>query len=142
MTKIFWDTNLFIYLLEDHGQWAQRVTEVWDRMKERGDRLYTSALAVGEILVRPARAGARDVEQQYLHVFRSPEVTVVPFDLRIAPVYARVRRDPAIRAPDAIQLACAAAADVDLFITNDERLSKARVAGIKFITSLARAPLS
>lgn len=142
MAKIFWDTNLFIYLLEDEGPLAERVTEIWDGMAARGDRLYTSALTVGEILVRPARIGARDVEQQYLLVFRNPGITVIPFDLRIAPLYARVRGDLTIRPPDAIQLACAAAAEVDLFITNDDRLSKKQIPQIKFITSLERAPIA
>jgi predicted nucleic acid-binding protein len=45
------------------------------------------------------------------------------------------------RPPDAIQLACAAAASVDLFITNDERLRVKHVDGIQFIVPLSRAPL-
>jgi predicted nucleic acid-binding protein len=43
--------------------------------------------------------------------------------------------------PDAIQLACAAAAGIDLFITNDDRLSKFHVQGIHFITGLDQAPI-
>ena len=42
------------------------------------------------------------------------------------------------RAPDAIQLACAAAGGTDLFITNDDRLSRKNVPGIAFIQSLQR----
>ena len=48
---------------------------------------------------------------------------------------------PYTKAPDAIQLACAAAAGVDLFITNDDRLSRKHVADVKFIASLERAYL-
>ncbi len=141
MAKVFWDTNLFVYLVEDRGPRAERVAEVWQGMRERGDRLYTSALTVGEILVKPAQMGARDLEQSYVQIFRSPEITVIPFDLRTAPFYARVRSDATIRAPDAIQLACAAAAGIDLFITNDDRLSRKRIPEIKFITGLDRAPV-
>jgi predicted nucleic acid-binding protein len=141
VAKVFWDTNLFVYLVEDRGPRAERVAQIWEGMRERGDRLYTSALTVGEILVKPVQMGARDLEQSYLQIFRSPEITVVPFDLRIAPFYARARTDATIRAPDAIQLACAAAAGIDLFITNDDRLSRKRIPEIKFITSLDRAPL-
>jgi hypothetical protein len=39
------------------------------------------------------------------------------------------------------QLACAAQAQSDLFITNDDRLTRTRVPGIQFITSLASAPI-
>ncbi len=51
------------------------------------------------------------------------------------------RQDRSIRPPDAIQLACASAARVDLFITNDERLSRRVVPGIHFIQSLATATI-
>ena len=54
---------------------------------------------------------------------------------------AAIRADRTIRAPDTIQLACAAAAGVDLFITNDDRLSRKVMPGVKFITSLAGAYL-
>src|SRR5439155_20387518 len=56
--------------------------------------------------------------------------------------YARLRRDRSLRAPDAIQLACAATAGVDLFITNDTRLHSTKVAGIQFIVPLDRVPFS
>jgi predicted nucleic acid-binding protein len=44
-----------------------------------------------------------------------------------------------IRPPDAIQLACAAQVGVDLFITNDDRLSRITIPGIEFLVPLARA---
>ena len=52
---------------------------------------------------------------------------------------AEIRRDRSIRAPDTIQLACASAAGTDLFITNDDRLSKKNIRGIQFIQSLEKA---
>lgn len=141
MAKVFWDTNLFIYLFEGSGPAAERTLELWKRMLARGDRLYTSAMSVGEVLVMPVREGRKELEQRYTLLFQSSRITVVPFDLEAAPHYASVRGDRTIRPPDAIQLACAAAAEVDLFITNDERLSRKQVSRIKFITSLADAPI-
>jgi predicted nucleic acid-binding protein len=136
MTRVFWDTNLFVYLLEG-GAHAARVKEIRSRMLARGDQLVTSALTLGELLVKPREtsdAAARD----HLMTLRAI-ATIVPFDEASAPRYAEIRADPTIRPPDAIQLACAAAAGVDLFITNDERLSRKQVSGVKFITSLDRA---
>ena len=66
-------------------------------------------------------------------------VLLIPFDRACARVYAQLRHDRGIRAPDAIQLSCVAQAGCDLFITNDDRLSRKVVPGIQFITSLARA---
>lgn len=138
MTRVFWDTNLFVYLLEG-GAFAARVREVRSRMLARGDQLVTSALTLGELLVRPRERGesvARDHEATIRQI-----ATILPFDAACAPRYAAIRADRAIKAPDAIQLACAAAAGVDLFITNDDRLSRRHVPDVKFITSLERAYL-
>jgi predicted nucleic acid-binding protein len=61
--------------------------------------------------------------------------------MKAAKIYASLRDDRSLRAPDAIQLACAAGAGVDLFITNDTRLHAKQIVGIQFIVSLERVPL-
>ena len=60
---------------------------------------------------------------------------IVPFDIEPARLYATIRKDRTIGPPEAIQLACAAHARMDLFITNDERLSTNSVPPIHFVSS-------
>jgi uncharacterized protein len=117
------------------------VRQLRRKMRERGDSLMTSAMTVGEVLVKPTRDGDEALKKRHLALFSQPEITVLPFDLEAADAYSRIRQDRSIRPADAIQLACAASAGVQLFITNDDRLSRTNVAGIDFITSLKRAPL-
>ena len=136
MTRIFWDTNLFIYLFEG-GEFAPAVRRLRERMEERGDALFTSALTLGEVQVLPMRTSAEAAER-LADAVRSV-ATIIPFDDLASRRYAAIRQERAIRPADAIQLACAAAADIDLLITNDDRLSSRRVPGVKFITSLERA---
>lgn len=50
MSRIFWDTNLFIYLFEDKGELTEQVVSLRQRMIVRQDQLLTSALTLGEIL--------------------------------------------------------------------------------------------
>ena len=138
MSKIFWDTNLFVYLLEDKGELTERVVSLRERMIERGDELLTSALTLGEVLVRPMEAGNEDLMRRYERAITA-SATVLPFDATAASTFAAVRRDRSIQPPDAIQLACASVAGVDMFITNDQRLSRKVVPGIHFIQSLAMA---
>lgn len=140
MSRIFWDTNLFIYLFEGYGQFSVKVQSLRKRMLERGDQLLTSTLTLGELLVKPTEIGASDLCQRYEQAL-SASAVLVSFDARAALQYARLRCDRSIRPPDAIQLACASAAQVDLFITNDERLQSKRVDGIQFVVSLDKAPL-
>lgn len=139
MSRVFWDTNLFIYLVEERGR-ADLVAALRQRMIERGDDLLTSALTLGEVLVKPMEAGDDALRRRFEHVI-SMSATVLPFDADAAPRFAEIRRDRSIRAPDAIQLACASVAGVDLFITNDDRLSRKTVRGIHFIQPLDRAML-
>ena len=140
MSRVFWDTNLFVYLVEDRGERAERVATLRRRMIERDDELLTSALTLGEVLVKPLEIGDDDLVRRYEQAIGAG-ATVLPFDLRAAPKFAEIRRDRSIRAPDAIQLACASAAGTDLFITNDERLSRKNIQGIHFIQSLEKAML-
>jgi predicted nucleic acid-binding protein len=107
----------------------------------RADTFYTSTLTVAETLVKPLQTGDDAMAKRYLSFFQDPRITVVAFDFGAARSYARVRQDRAISRPDAIQLACAAAAQADLFITNDARLSAKFIPGIQFITSLERSPI-
>jgi len=140
LSRVFWDTNLFIYLFEGAGEKADRVAALRSRMLDRRDELLTSTLTIGEILVKPVQAGRMDLARLYEQ--RIAQVaTIVPFDLDAARSYASVRTNTGIKGADAIQIACASAAGANLFITNDERLGGRSFLGIDFIVSLARVPL-
>ena len=39
MSRIFWDTNLFVYLLEDKRELTDQVVALRERMVERSDEL-------------------------------------------------------------------------------------------------------
>ncbi len=138
MSKIFWDTNLFIYLLEGSGERSRRVVRLAERMIERRDQLVTSTTAFGEVLVKPLEKGNDALRRTYEDIL-GRHVLIISFDEDAARLYAELRRDRSLRAPDAIQLSCAGRARVDMFITNDERLSTKIVAGIDFIVSLEKA---
>ena len=140
MSRIFWDTNLFVYLLEDKGELAERVVSLRERMIERNDELLTSALTVGEILVKPLEADNETLARRYEQAITAA-ATVIPFDQPAAYAFATVRRDRTIPPQDAIQLACASVAGIDLFITNDHRLNRKIVPGVHFIQPLATAVL-
>jgi len=65
MSRIFWDTHLFIYLWEDYGTLSQAVAELRTKMLRRGDQLLTSTFTLGEILVKPASAGNTQLCRRY-----------------------------------------------------------------------------
>jgi predicted nucleic acid-binding protein len=140
MARIFWDTNLFIYLFENNAEWSQQVVEFREGMLARGDKLLTSWLTVGEILTKPKEMGNAILEKSYLSFFLSGSVELLPFEFEAAKLYSEIRSRERVRPADSIQLACAAAASTDLFVTNDSRLSGLVVPGITFITGIGRIP--
>ena len=140
MSKVFFDTNVFIYMFEGLEPNRSRVLAIRKRMLDRGDRIVTSAMTLGEILVKPIKLGQTSLIEQYDQAVRSA-AQVVNFDAQIAWRYATLRATHKIRNADAIQLACAAHFGVDLFITNDQHLHKLDVPGIGFIAPLEKIPL-
>lgn len=141
MSKVFLDTNIFIYLIESRGSHGQKAAELLERMTVRRDTVYTSTLTLGEVLTLPLHKGDVKLAEQYERILNSPGVYLLDFDRVAARIYARVRQDKTIKAPDAMQLSIAAAAQCDLFVTNDDRLSRKIVPGIQFVSGLDRVPL-
>jgi predicted nucleic acid-binding protein len=109
-------------------------------MRSRGDQLLTSALTLGEILVKPIRSAQPELVREY-EVAITQTALVIPFDTKAARIFARLRSSRTVSAPDAVQLACAGAAGTDVFITNDERLQRHQVEGIQFVVPLDRSPI-
>ena len=136
MSRVYWDTMLFIYWLEDHPQYARRVDAIHSRMEQRHDQLITGAFTFGEVLAGAYRKGAPLLADESRRLLRQIVKEVVPFTLETADRYAQIRGGAGITPADAIHLASAAQAGTDLFLTNDKRLVGKIVPGIQFIASL------
>jgi predicted nucleic acid-binding protein len=136
MSLVFWDTMIFVYWIEAHAQFGPRVAAIHSRMREREDQLVTSALTIGELLAGAYSAGDAALARRYKEKIARPYVETIAFTEETAEHFARIRAAHAISPPDAIQLACAAQAKVDLFLTNDRRLAGKTVPGIQFIADL------
>ncbi len=136
MSRIYWDTMLFIYWLEDNPQYASRVIAIRSRMKERRDELLTGAFTFGEVLAGIYRRRDAQRAAEVRALLQGAVAEVLPFDLETADHYARIRAALEVTPADAMHLAAAAHAGTDLFLTNDSRLVGKFVPGIQFIASL------
>jgi len=136
MSLIYWDTMLFIYWVEEHPIFAERVHRILARMEDRKDTLCTSSFTVGETLAGFYKTGEREMAYRVREFFRPPFVKVLSFTETAADQYARIRGELGVSTPDAIHLACAAEAKVDVFLTNDRSLANRVIPGIQFITGL------
>jgi len=136
VSRVYWDTMLFIYWLEDHPEYARRVDAIHSRMKQRHDQLITGAFTFGEVLAGAYRKGTPQLADEMRSLLRNAVGEVVPFTVETADRYARIRGALGIAPADAIHLASAAQANTDLFLTNDKRLLGKIIPGIQFIASL------
>jgi len=138
MSVVFWDTNLFIYLIEQKGSY-DKVKGLRIKMIENKDILVTSTLTLGELLSKPYKENRVDLVNKYRQLLTSRAVELVEFDTKVAENYAKIRAKytrQEIAPPDAIQLACASAFGVDVFYTNDDRLTEKVIDGIGAIKSI------
>ncbi len=118
--KFFWDSNLFIYLWEDSPE-SVVAKEFAEWIARSNHKVVTSTLTLGEILVHPFRLGNEMRVNAYERAFSKLEL--ISFTASAARDFARLRaQNPSLRPPDAIQIACAALAEADFFVTNDSRL--------------------
>lgn len=136
MSRIYWDSMLFIYWLDDNPLFAKRVASVYARMRERDDELRTSAVTMGEVLAGVYRKGPVSRVDEIKRALLSVLSELVPFTADTADHYARIRGSTNITSADAIHLACAASAGTDLFLTNDKNLVGRVIPGIQFIAGL------
>ena len=135
-SRIYWDTMLFIYWIEEHPDYADQIDRILARIESKGDQLCSSAFGVGEVLVGALKHGDRRRADAIRKAMRPPHIELLPFDAETAEHYAEIRARHRTSAPDSVHLACAAAAGVDLFLTNDAKLTRLHVPGIRFIAGL------
>ena len=141
MSRIFWDTRMLVYFLEGHEQFGPQVRASLMRSHVRGDTLVTSHLALGELMA--GRTQDRERADWLGVTLGEMGFSFLPFDGKCVTPFARLRSVMGLKAPDAIHLACAAAAGVDMFLTGDTQLLNRRlhVPGIQFIAHFSMGVL-
>lgn len=133
MSRIFWDTMLLIYLVEGHPNFRQRAEELLTRTRRRGDALFTSYLALGEVLAGVEKSPHPQKTNAIQKTLEELGFSYLPFDAGAVKTFSYLRAKEKLRVPDSIHLACAASSRMDLFLTGDQQLLRLDVPGIQFI---------
>ena len=133
MSRIYWDTMPFIYLLEDHPVFAPRTRQLLERAYRRGDLLFTSYLALGEMMAGAEKSPNPKTAATVAEIIREMGFSFLPFDGGSVVPFSELRSKQKLKIGDAIHLACAASAGIDLYLTADTQLFRLDVPGIQFI---------
>ena len=136
MSRVYWDTMVFVYLIEGHPQFGAMAREAYEACLRRNDTICTSVFTVGELLVLPRRISDQTVVDALMEFMRSGEIELVPFTLEAADQYSRVRATMRLKAADAIHVATAITARADVLVTNDEGIRRQKIPSIPFVVGL------
>ncbi|MCL2647292.1 MAG: PIN domain-containing protein [Phycisphaerales bacterium] len=119
--KIYLDTNIFIYALEQNPEYAAVVDRLFALFDAAKAAAFTSEIALAECLVKPCADGNSDFQIRYQAAITTrPGLTVYPISRSMIIRAAHIRAAHKVRLPDAIHLATALDASCDFFLTNDQ----------------------
>lgn len=132
--KVALDTNIFIYYYHQYPEFIAFADKVFTLLVENKLKAVTSLITLTELLSLQAPDDKiKDLEDSFLS---TPNLSIIPFDQKIAEDAARIRRVYGFRLPDAIQLASALEAQAQAFITNDQNLQKFKKIKVLLISQI------
>lgn len=121
--RIFLDTNIIIYFLEKNTFFFEKVIPYFERAESGEIELFTSPISYMEVLIPVIKKQDIDLEGKYNYLFKT-FLNVIGIDLEIGRIGAEIRAKYNIKAPDALQIACAINSECKKFITADKELDK------------------
>lgn len=119
---VFLDACTIIYWMEGAAPWFERLDHRLRELRATYDDppVAVSALSRLECRAKPMRDKDITLLNRYDRFFAQPQLLVVPISDRVLETATRLRADPGLAAPDAIQAASALSlADECKFVTND-----------------------
>ena len=137
---IFLDTMFFIYHFENNERFLGLTTDVLNMVEKGQVRCSTSYLTLMELLVKPLKENRKDLVEEYRMVFETfPNMSMIALDKSVVHLAAYFRAMYNLRSADSIQLASAASAKCDLFLTNDRDLVQIKELKIRYMDEIVSA---
>lgn len=123
--KVFLDSAIIIYYVEQHPVYAPLLQEVFERVSEGSLVAVCSAVTLAECLIAPLRQNNRQAYQAFIGVIlHARNTSFVSIDSSISQRAAELRVQYNLTLTDAFQVAAALQAGCDAFLTNDRELRR------------------
>jgi len=121
--RIYFDTNIVIYILERPPAYESQITLLLEALAEDRFEAVTGEITIAEVLAGAAKAGGETAVGRCIAFFESNDIVSLHPVTRDAFYRAGLLRAAlAVSAPDAIHIATAIEAKCEVFLTNDRRL--------------------
>ena len=124
------DTAPWIYLLEDHTEFAPRFVGLFEAAQRGHLQLAITPITVAEVLTGPFKAGQTALAKRYETAMG--QCRLVSLSLAVASLAAQLRVHYGWKLPDALQLAAALDMGAAALVTHDRDFS--RVQGVPVLT--------
>ena len=115
------DTAPWIYLLEDHAEFAPRFLGLFEAAERGPIQLALSTVTLAEVLTGPYKAGQTALAKRYETALGAYQM--VPLSAAIASLAAQLRVQYRLKLPDAVQLASALQIGAAALVTHDRDFS-------------------
>lgn len=120
-TRVYFDTNIFIYYVEKTPEFFEQACTLIDQVVASGAELVASALTHAECLYQPCRDNDRKLARIYDRLFASGDIDVTPVDGALLQAAARHGGALGLKLLDAMHYLAALNAGCRFFVTSDAR---------------------
>jgi predicted nucleic acid-binding protein len=118
-SRIYVDTNIWIYFIEGHPDFAGPVHQLFLQAEAAGATLVTNEITMAECLYKPAKEANADALDAYERLFASGEIELMPLDGALARRAALTGGALGLKLIDAIHYLGALESGCDVFVTAD-----------------------
>ena len=114
------DTVVFSYHFHNHPDYAPLTSVILGAIETGQVQGITTTITLAEVLVKPEQEGNAQAAADYeIHITLFPNLALLPVDVSLARLAAKLRARYGLKMPDAIQVAGAKLGEADALITND-----------------------
>jgi len=118
--KAYFDTNIFIYLFEDHPKYQNQISELIEHLDSIGCQIISSEMSLAECLVKPyADDDTGSIELYTENLQTSDFLKMSPVSRDVLIQASSLRASLKNKMPDSIHVATAVIEQCDVFIGND-----------------------
>ena len=119
--QVYFDTNIFIYLLEGNVEYASQINTIYTALQNREMTACSSELLFTEIL--PPIVKQNNAAFEIVKGFINENFfQMMPLTEDICILAGFLRSDFPMKTPDALHVATALEQNCDVFLTNDRRI--------------------
>ena len=123
--RVFIDTAPFIYLLEKHPEFIDRIKKYFTELYTDKAEILTSVITLSEFGVKPNKEGKPELVQQFEEFTKKVGIEMVEVTREHAKLSSQLRgKYQFLKGMDSLQIAIAQLEHCDRFFTNDTKLAK------------------